>query len=156
MQVRIFGLLCGNLEVVLIQKACFCKFGLSLNAAVFWLLNVEFVNRLPFKALRQNVPLIESRILLDLWRESYFVFQMRAASLQIRQVFLRLQYESRLYMSLKLVAVKLGRFRVVSLLSGFLVQVVQGKEVMRVFVAPVDHHFELNVIELIVGNTLDE
>lgn len=105
--------------------------------------------------MRQNVPLIESRILLDLWRESYFVFQMRAASLQIRQVLLRLQYESRLHMPLKLVAEKLGRFRVVSLLSGFLVQVVQGKEIMRVFVAPVDHNFELYVIELIVGNTLD-
>ncbi len=56
--VGILRLHCGDLEVILIKQASFCKSRHMLDAAKLWLLDVKFVDRFPFKTLGQDVPVI--------------------------------------------------------------------------------------------------
>ena len=66
-----------------------------------------------------------------------------------------LELEARLHVSLELVAEELCSLCVVLLLGWLLVQIVQREELKRILITSIDHNLELNVVELIIRNTLD-
>ena len=69
----ILRLHCGDLEVILIKQAGFCKSRHMLDAAKFWLLDIEFIDRFPFKTLGQDVTVIKVSVLSHLFRQSFSV-----------------------------------------------------------------------------------